>query len=52
MVRTDDMDLAAEIIQSVASFLNIEDLQVLADFPEDMEKLRQILIKVELLCYW
>lgn len=46
MIRTDDMDLAAEIIQSLSNFLNMEDLQVIADFPEDMEKLRQILVKV------
>ncbi|KAL5007643.1 hypothetical protein ScPMuIL_016449 [Solemya velum] len=47
MIRTDDMDLAAEIIQSLSNFLNMEDLQVIADFPEDMEKLRQILVKVD-----
>ena len=46
MLRTDDMDLAGDVIQALANFLNIEDLNVTADFPDDMENLRQILIKV------
>ena len=46
MLRTDDVDLAGDLIQALANFLNIEDLNVTADFPDDMENLRQILIKV------
>ena len=45
-IRTDDMDLAGDVIQALATFLNIEDLQTFVDFPDDMEILRQVLVKV------
>ena len=45
VIRTDDMDMAGDFIQALASFLNIEDLQVTADFPDEMEILREILVK-------
>ena len=47
-LRTDDMDLAGDIIQALCVFLNIEELQVTADFPDEMEILRQVLIKVHI----
>ena len=40
------MDLAGDLIQALANFLNQDDLQTTADFPEEMENLRQVLIKV------
>ncbi|XP_038609927.1 Bardet-Biedl syndrome 2 protein isoform X2 [Tachyglossus aculeatus] len=46
-VSTDDIDLAGDIIQSMASFFAIEDLQVEADFPGYFEELRKVLIKVD-----
>ncbi|MEJ1276197.1 hypothetical protein NN561_007101 [Cricetulus griseus] len=46
-VNTDDIDLAGDIIQSMASFFAIEDLQVEADFPVYFEELRKILVKVD-----
>nr|XP_033796514.1 Bardet-Biedl syndrome 2 protein isoform X2 [Geotrypetes seraphini] len=46
-VNTDDMDLAGDIIQSLASFLAVEDLQVEADFPMYFERLRKVLMKVD-----
>ncbi|XP_041369340.1 Bardet-Biedl syndrome 2 protein homolog [Gigantopelta aegis] len=45
-IRTDDMDLAGDIIQSLASFLNLDDLMSTADFPNEMEKLSKILVDV------
>ena len=48
-IQTDDMDLAGDVIQSLAQFLNIEDLQTTADFPVETETLRQILVKVRYL---
>lgn len=45
-VNTDDIDLAGDIIQSIASFFAIEDLQVEADFPVYFEELRKVLVKV------
>ena len=40
------MDLAGDMIQNMCMFLNVEDLQSNADFPEEMERLREVLIKV------
>lgn len=45
-MNTDDIDLAGDIIQSIASFFAIEDLQVEADFPVYFEELRKVLVKV------
>lgn len=46
-IKTDDMDLAGDVIQALCQFLNIDDMQVSADFPDEMEKLRSILVKVD-----
>ena len=48
-IHTDDMDVAGDVIQSLAQFLNIDDLQTTADFPVETETLRQILIKVNII---
>lgn len=45
-VNTDDIDLAGDVIQSMASFFAIEDLQVEAEFPVYFEELRKVLVKV------
>ena len=45
-LKTDDMDLAGDVIQALAVFLNLDDLQSTADFPHEMEKLREVLVKV------
>ena len=45
-LKTDSMDLAADVIQALCSFLKIEDLQTSVDFPEDLEELLLILNKV------
>ncbi|OWF54157.1 Bardet-Biedl syndrome 2 protein homolog isoform X2 [Mizuhopecten yessoensis] len=44
---TDDMDTAGDVIQNLANFLNMEDLQVTADFPAEMENLKEVLLKVD-----
>ncbi|XP_033647290.1 Bardet-Biedl syndrome 2 protein homolog [Asterias rubens] len=46
-IKTDDMDLAGDLIQAISNFLGIEDLQVIADFPMHMEELNNVLIKVD-----
>lgn len=46
-ILTESMDTAGDILQSLASFLNMEDLNVQADFPKDMTDLGEILTKVE-----
>lgn len=43
------MDLAGDLIQALATFLNIDDLHTTIDFPDEMEKLREILVKVDTL---
>ncbi|KAL4657039.1 Bardet-Biedl syndrome 2 protein-like [Arapaima gigas] len=46
-LKTDDIDLAGDLVQSLASFLAIEDLQVEADFPVYFEELRVTLTEVD-----
>lgn len=45
-ILTESMDTAGDILQSLASFLNIEDLNVQANFPSEMADLEDILAKV------
>lgn len=45
-LQTDDIDLAGDLVQSLASFLGIEDLSAEADFPEYFEELRTTLTEV------
>lgn len=47
-IKTDDIELAGEIIQSLALYLNLSDLQVTCDFPDELENLKQALINVSL----
>ncbi|XP_057298017.1 Bardet-Biedl syndrome 2 protein-like [Hydractinia symbiolongicarpus] len=47
IIRTDDIGLAGDIIQNLASFLAIEELQSLAEFPDHMEELKSTLVKVD-----
>ena len=47
-LKTDDMDLAGDVVQALAVFLNLDDLQSTADFPHEMEKLREVLVKVHI----
>ncbi|XP_043935476.1 Bardet-Biedl syndrome 2 protein [Protopterus annectens] len=46
-INTDDMDLAGDVIQSLATFLALEELQVEADFPAYFEDLRNTLVQVD-----
>ncbi|KAG7166018.1 Bardet-Biedl syndrome 2 protein homolog [Homarus americanus] len=46
-VRTDDMDLAGDIMQALSNYLNLEDLQVEADFPVELDQLGSVLERVE-----
>lgn len=45
-IKTDDMELAGELIQSLAQSLTLEDLPVTAHFPQEMENLSNLLAKV------
>ncbi|XP_075694830.1 BBSome complex member BBS2 isoform X1 [Rhinoderma darwinii] len=46
-LRTDDIDLAGDIIQSMAAFLAIEDLPIEANFPKYFDQLRKVLVQVD-----
>lgn len=45
--KTDDMELAGLLVQSLIGYLNIIDLQVVCDFPDELENLLQILVKID-----
>ncbi|KAJ0029597.1 hypothetical protein NQD34_004594 [Periophthalmus magnuspinnatus] len=45
--KTDDIDLAGDLVQSLASFLGIDDLAAEADFPGYFEDLRTSLSEVD-----
>jgi len=47
-LATDSIELAGEIIQDIASFMNLTDVSATAEFPVEMEKLKQVIAKVEL----
>ncbi|KAK7891931.1 hypothetical protein WMY93_023894 [Mugilogobius chulae] len=44
--KTDDIDLAGDLVQSLASFLGLDDLSAEADFPGYLEELRTTLTEV------
>eukprot|EP01105_Mastigella_eilhardi_P024274 TRINITY_DN6306_c0_g1_i1.p1 TRINITY_DN6306_c0_g1~~TRINITY_DN6306_c0_g1_i1.p1 ORF type:complete len:707 (+),score=207.40 TRINITY_DN6306_c0_g1_i1:35-2122(+) len=46
-IKTDDMSLAGEIVQDLCEFLKVTSLESTATFPDEMEKLREVLLKVE-----
>ncbi|CAL8262354.1 unnamed protein product [Merluccius merluccius] len=46
-LSTDDIDLAGDLIQSLASFLAIEDLSAEVDFPDYFKELRTTLTEVD-----
>lgn len=48
-LRTDDVDLAGDLVQSLASFLAIEDLSAEADFPGYFQELQTTLSEVRVL---
>lgn len=45
-IHADDMDLTGDLVQVLAQFLNLDDLHTTIDFPIEMEKLREVLVKV------
>eukprot|EP00794_Sanderia_malayensis_P016830 gene16830-18528_t len=46
-IRTEDMELAGIVIQALASFLAVTDLQSTIDFPDHLEELRNVLMKTD-----
>ena len=50
-VRTDDVELAGSVVQSLCQYLNVADLNSTAEFPEFFERIRQHLSRVRLTCH-
>merc|ERR1712039_683836 len=46
-IRTDDIEVAGEMIQDLCSHLQVTELESQANFPEEMEKFKSVLMKVE-----
>ncbi|OQR93679.1 bardet-Biedl syndrome 2 protein [Thraustotheca clavata] len=46
-IRVDDMNIAAEIIQDLCNYLQIEELSSVADFPKQMTEFRDLLVRVD-----
>mmetsp|Transcript_55833 Transcript_55833/g.120703 ORF Transcript_55833/g.120703 Transcript_55833/m.120703 type:complete len:717 (+) Transcript_55833:177-2327(+) len=46
-VRTDDIEVAGELIQDLCAFLQIQELEATANFPDEMEKFKSVLLKVD-----
>merc|ERR1712216_428013 len=47
MGRTDDIEVVAEIIQDLCGYLQITELESIANFPDEMEKFKSVLMKVD-----
>eukprot|EP00928_Gymnodinium_smaydae_P046709 TRINITY_DN31132_c0_g1_i1.p1 TRINITY_DN31132_c0_g1~~TRINITY_DN31132_c0_g1_i1.p1 ORF type:complete len:723 (-),score=166.02 TRINITY_DN31132_c0_g1_i1:61-2229(-) len=46
-VRTDDFEVAGEIVQDLCTYLGVEELESTAHFPEEMDKFKSVLMKVD-----
>mmetsp|Transcript_123132 Transcript_123132/g.344667 ORF Transcript_123132/g.344667 Transcript_123132/m.344667 type:complete len:722 (-) Transcript_123132:352-2517(-) len=46
-IRTDDIEDAGELIQDLCGFLQVTELESTANFPEEMEKFKQVLLRVD-----
>lgn len=46
-VRTDDIEVAGEIIQDLCVYLQVPELESIANFPDEMEKFKAVLLKVD-----
>lgn len=47
IIRTDNMDLAAELVQDLCAHLEWRELESVADFPRQMEDFRNLLVRVD-----
>uniref|UniRef100_A0A7S1IWS5 Bardet-Biedl syndrome 2 protein homolog n=1 Tax=Eutreptiella gymnastica TaxID=73025 RepID=A0A7S1IWS5_9EUGL len=46
-IRVNNMEVAGEIIQDLCSFLTINELESVADFPQEFEEFKKVLMKVD-----
>jgi Bardet-Biedl syndrome 2 protein len=45
-IKCDNMDLVGDIVQDLATYLDLAELQVTADFPKAMAAFKDVLVKV------
>jgi Bardet-Biedl syndrome 2 protein len=46
-IRTDDMEVAGDMVQDLCSHLQLQELESTANFPDEMEKFKSVLLKVD-----
>lgn len=46
-IRTDDIEVAGEMVQDLCAFLQVTEQESTANFPEEMEKFKSVLMKVD-----
>eukprot|EP00668_Euglena_longa_P011771 GGOE01014188.1.p1 GENE.GGOE01014188.1~~GGOE01014188.1.p1 ORF type:complete len:718 (-),score=178.66 GGOE01014188.1:160-2313(-) len=46
-IRINSMEVAGEIIQDLCSFLTVQELESTADFPQEFEEFKKVLMKVD-----
>lgn len=46
-IRTDDLEVAGEIVQDFCNFLKVNELESIAHFPDEMEKFKAVLMRVD-----
>ena len=47
LIETPDLTLAAELVQDICSYLQLEELESNADFPAEMERFQQVMTHVD-----
>ena len=50
VVRTDDLELAGEVVQDAAAYLGLADLESTAHFPSHMQEFQAVMGKVSIHC--
>lgn len=46
-IRTDDIEVAGEMVQDLCGYLQVSEQESTANFPEEMEKFKSVLMKVD-----
>lgn len=46
-IACEDMDLAAEVVQDLCNFLQVQELESVAEFPSEMTLFREVLMRVD-----
>merc|ERR1719326_299561 len=46
-IKSDDLEVAGDIVQDLCTYLQITELESTADFPDEMEKFKAVLMRVD-----